>query len=173
MLFFLLISVGKEMKVLQDFTAIDIETTGLNPKTERIIEVGAVRVRDGKITDQFESLLNPGRKLEEKIVELTGITDEIPHKAHRAVEDAKAAALLYEKLAGQFGEEGVFEPCRLNCQVKREAPATTSQKEQLYKLAREHKLVLEYDVNTLTRNEASRMADKIILKYGKSKKPKV
>ena len=59
-----------------DFTAIDTETTGLNPKLDRIIEIGAVKVRDGKITDRFESLINPGRKLDERIVQLTGITQE-------------------------------------------------------------------------------------------------
>ena len=34
--------------MLQDFTALDLETTGLNPKTDKIIEIGAVRIRDGK-----------------------------------------------------------------------------------------------------------------------------
>ena len=65
----------------QDFTAIDVETTGLNPKMERIIEVGAVKVRGGKVVSRFESLLNPGRKLENRIVELTGITDEMLEEA--------------------------------------------------------------------------------------------
>ena len=60
---------------MQDFTAIDVETTGLNPKTEKMIEIGAVKVRDGKIVAKYDSLINPGRKLEERITELTGITD--------------------------------------------------------------------------------------------------
>ena len=34
--------------MLQDFTALDLETTGLNPKTDKIIEIGAIRIRDGK-----------------------------------------------------------------------------------------------------------------------------
>ena len=62
---------------MQDFTAIDVETTGLNPKTEKMIEIGAVKVRDGKIVAKYDSLINPGRKLEERIIELTGITDEM------------------------------------------------------------------------------------------------
>ena len=60
---------------MQDFTAIDVETTGLNPKTEKMIEIGAVKIRDGKIVAKYDSLINPGRKLEERITELTGITD--------------------------------------------------------------------------------------------------
>ena len=47
---------------MQDFTAIDVETTGLNPKTEKIIEVGAVKVRNGKIVERFDSLVHPGRR---------------------------------------------------------------------------------------------------------------
>lgn len=60
-----------------DYICVDIETTGLNPKTDRIIEIGAVRVRKGNITESFESFAAPGRKLEERITELTGITDEM------------------------------------------------------------------------------------------------
>ena len=61
--------------MLKDYLSLDIETTGLNPKTEKIIEIGAVRVRNGSIVARFESLVSPGRLLEERITELTGITD--------------------------------------------------------------------------------------------------
>ena len=235
---------------MQDFTALDVGTTGLNPKPEKITEVGAIKVRDGKIIERYESLINPGKKLEERIVELTGITDEmlknaplpekvipelldfigedallghsvmfdysflkraavnlglmnskdnrygidtlriarcylkelesrslpflcgyfeIPHKAHRAINDAEATAILYEKLKSKFcaaGEE-IFEPSLLIYQIKREAPANKSQKERLYLLIQKHKLVIDYDIDRLTRNEASRIIDKIILKYGR------
>lgn len=63
--------------MIKDYLCLDIETTGLNPKTERIIEIGAVRVRDGVVTDSFESLVAPGRLLQERITDLTGITDEM------------------------------------------------------------------------------------------------
>ena len=58
------------------YVCIDLETTGLNPRTDKIIEIGAVRVEAGGVTGTFESLINPGRPLEERIVELTGLTDE-------------------------------------------------------------------------------------------------
>lgn len=63
--------------MLKDYLSLDIETTGLNPKTEKIIEIGAVRVRNGSIVARFESLVSPGRLLEGRITELTGITDEM------------------------------------------------------------------------------------------------
>ena len=58
----------------EKFVAVDIETTGLNPTTERIIEIGAVSVENGKITGEFDMLINPGRQLSSFITGLTGIT---------------------------------------------------------------------------------------------------
>lgn len=62
---------------ISSYVAIDLETTGLDPKSDRIIEIGAVRVRDGKIEAEFSSMVNPGRKLSARITELTGITDNM------------------------------------------------------------------------------------------------
>lgn len=228
-----------------DFTVLDLETTGLNPKTDKIIEIGAIRVREGKICEEFSTLVNPGRKLEERIKELTGITDEelmaaplleevwprlmaflgtdilvghrilfdysflkkaavnqkasferlgidtlkiarkclpdlesrrlpdlcrhygILHHAHRAVDDAVATFHLYEKLAAEFPDETLYAAGPLLYKAKKESPATKAQKEQLYKLIEKHKLVIECDIDKLSRSEASRMADKIRFKYGK------
>ena len=41
------------------FVVFDIETTGFSPKKNKIIEIGAVKVTDGKITDRFSSFVNP------------------------------------------------------------------------------------------------------------------
>lgn len=62
--------------MVKTYVCVDLETTGLNPKTDKIIEIGAVKVVEGEIVDKFSSYVNPGRKLEERIVELTGIRDE-------------------------------------------------------------------------------------------------
>lgn len=64
------------MEILQDYVALDIETTGLRPKYDKIIEIGAVRVRDGKAQETFSTFVDPARSLSPKIVELTGIRDE-------------------------------------------------------------------------------------------------
>lgn len=232
-------------KIPDNFTVIDLETTGLNPKTEKIIEIGAVRVRDGVVTEQFTTLVNPGRKLEERIIELTGICDKdletapfiedvlpnliafigedilvghrvlfdfsfikkaavnmnlpferkgidtlklarrflpelqskrlpflceyygIPLQAHRAVEDAGATAALYQKLAEAFPQEDAYQPIPLIYKVKKEGPITPKQKERLYKLIEQHKLIVDYEVDKLTKNEASRITDKILSVYGR------
>jgi len=60
------------------FVVIDIETSGLSPsKGGRIIEIGAVKIVDGKIVDRFEYLINPEQKIYAKTIELTGITNEM------------------------------------------------------------------------------------------------
>lgn len=232
-----------------DYVCLDLETTGLNPKTDKIIEIGAVRVEDGTVTGTFESLVNPGRPLEERIIALTGLKDEelrsapglaeilpeimgllkdsillghsvlfdysflkkaavnqrltferqgidtlriarrylpelesrsldylcsyykIPHRAHRALEDAKATCMLFDKLWEDFhgaeDAEKIFAPMKLNYQVKRESPITPAQKERLYKLLVRHKLITDYDLGSLTKNEASRYTDLILAKYGR------
>ncbi|MBQ7777002.1 MAG: 3'-5' exonuclease [Lachnospiraceae bacterium] len=229
------------------YISIDLETTGLNPKLDKIIEIGAVKVIDGKRVDTFSAFVNPGRKLEERIHELTGITQEqvdgaqgieqvipalidfledlpllghrilfdysflkkaavnqkysfekkgidtlriaraylpqlehrtleylckyyeIPHVAHRATEDAEATSRLYEILAETFYERDakLFAPQPLIYSVKKETPITKAQKERLYRLIEQHKLVVDYDVEKLTRSEASRYTDKILAKYGR------
>ncbi|MGB2954632.1 MAG: helicase C-terminal domain-containing protein [Anaerolineales bacterium] len=55
--------------------ALDIETTGLDPKNDKIIEIGAVRFSGTKIEDEFNSLINPGKNIPPFISQLTGITD--------------------------------------------------------------------------------------------------
>lgn len=233
--------------MLDSYVSIDLETTGLNPKRDKIIEIGAVRVIEGQLTERFSSLVNPGRKLDGHVVELTGIRDEdlqqapcleeifpeltvflgdsvllghsvlfdysflkkaavnqklsfekkavdtlkiarkvlpqlehrnlgylcayyrIPHQPHRALADAEATSRLYTCLARQFGEQEpeLFEPKALVYAVKKDTPATKPQKERLYRLLEQHKIQAEYDVEKLTRSEASRFTDKILAKYGR------
>lgn len=61
--------------------------TGLNARTDAIVEVGAVRVYGGEIADTYHALLRTGRNLPEKVTELTGITEEMM-QAGRDPEDA-------------------------------------------------------------------------------------
>lgn len=58
------------------FIVFDLETTGLNPASEEITEIAAVRVTDGAIHDAFQTYVNPHKPIPEEITKLTGISDE-------------------------------------------------------------------------------------------------
>ncbi len=64
-------------KLRDDFVVFDIETTGFSPIKNRIIEIGAVKVSDGKICDRFSSFVNPHTAIPFEIERLTGINDEM------------------------------------------------------------------------------------------------
>ena len=59
-----------------EYVVFDFETTGSSPVTDRIIEIGAVRIKDGKIKDSFYSLVNPFMHIPKNVTALTGIDDE-------------------------------------------------------------------------------------------------
>ena len=63
--------------MLRDFVSIDLETTGLLYKEDGIIELAAVRFRDGKEEACFHTYVDPGRDIPGRITELTGITQEM------------------------------------------------------------------------------------------------
>lgn len=231
--------------MLERYVSLDIETTGLDPKMDRVIQIGAIRICEGEISDTFVTYVNPGRCISERITQLTGIDDAkvkaaprmedalerflafagedvllghhvifdysflkraavnqrlsfermgldtlkmarrflpelesrslpflcrhfgIEHQAHDALGDCLATWKLYEKLCNDFPVEEHFHPEPLIYKVKRETPITPRQKERLYELIHRHKLTVEYDVESLTRNEASRFTDRILAQYGR------
>ena len=62
----------------RNVTVFDLETTGLFPDCgDRITEIGAIKLCGNKLCGVFQTLVNPGRKIPEKIVEITGITNEM------------------------------------------------------------------------------------------------
>lgn len=233
--------------MVNTYIVIDLETTGLSAKLDKIIEIGAVKFAEGEEREVFSSYINPGVKLPERIVELTGITDadvqdapyieevldeleiflgeevllghnlmfdysflkrafsfrkkpfeksgidtlriaraclpqaehkslgdlcklyDIPIRAHRAVGDARATGLLYQRLLQEFGGKEELQQCfaakPLNCQIRRDTPATAPQKGLLYKLHAQYGILPEYDVEKLTKSEASRHIDRILSEH--------
>lgn len=65
----------------ENFAFVDVETTGLSPTYDRVIEIGIIRVERGKVVEKFESLVNPGGLLPQEITSLTSITNEQLAKA--------------------------------------------------------------------------------------------
>jgi len=59
-----------------DLAIVDVETTGLDPKVDRVIEIGIVHMRAGEMIERWEQLVNPGREVPPEVVELTGIQPE-------------------------------------------------------------------------------------------------
>ena len=230
------------------YIALDLETTGLSPAEDRILEIGAVKVENGRIRERYGTLLNPGIRISARIQELTGITDEMAaggrdtrtavaelvefcgdlpllghnilfdysfvkknavnfglefektgidtleiarrllpdaeHKsltalccrygiaherAHRAVDDACAAMELYQYLAREFPDSPaeLFAPSPLVYRAKKQGPMTPAQKGYLNDLIKYHKITLDVSMDTLTKNEASRLIDKIISTHGR------
>ena len=62
---------------MDSIIALDLETTGLDPQKDAIIEIGAVRFNNNRIENEWETLINPGRKIPPFITQLTGISDHM------------------------------------------------------------------------------------------------
>ena len=62
---------------MREYVTLDLETTGLEPKKDRIIEIGAVKVKDGAVEAEYSTLVNPQMQIPKRIWELTGISDEM------------------------------------------------------------------------------------------------
>ena len=229
--------------MLKSYIAFDIETTGLNPLENEIIEIGALKVRDGKVADRFIEFIRPLAPISPMITNLTGITNEmvagaktrcqvvgdfldfcendvlIGHNvifdysfvkcsamqdglafekigidtlkiakkvhadldpkslgslcshyhienkaAHRAYHDALATAKLYQTLAHYFEEADpkLFKPVQLTYKVKKPQPATPKQLAFLKNLVQKKHIQPEWNPDTLTRSEASRIIDRLL-----------
>jgi predicted DnaQ family exonuclease/DinG family helicase len=84
-----------------DFVVIDLETTGLDPTEDKIIEIGIIRYVNGKEKDAFESLVNPEVSIPDFITKLTGITDN-------DVKSAPKIDALFDSLSSFIGNSPII-----------------------------------------------------------------
>ena len=91
----------------QDLVFVDLETTGGNAAYHRITEIGIVRMKNGEVIDEWNSLVNPECRIPAYIESFTGITNEMVAAAPCF---AEISALVLEKLRGAIGEAGAEAP---------------------------------------------------------------
>ena len=86
---------------IKNYTVIDLEMTGLSAKNDKIIEIGAARVRGGQVTDTISMLVNPKQHIPQRVQDLTGITDA-------DVENAADMDEAVENLLDFIGEDVIL-----------------------------------------------------------------
>ena len=98
------------------------------------------------------------------MVEHFGLTNE---RAHRAFEDARVTAELYRCLKAMNKEPELFEPVPMFFKAKKTEPMTQKQRSFLSAILKYHKLEDQYSTKDLSKSEASRLIDKLLLAHGR------
>ena len=94
--------------MINSYVALDLETTGLNPSTDRIIEIGAAKVMDGEIVATYSTLVNPQVHLNYRITELTGI-DSVMLTNQPRIEDVIAEFVGFTEEMPILGHNVIFD----------------------------------------------------------------
>jgi DNA polymerase-3 subunit alpha (Gram-positive type) len=87
---------AKGQSIDTTYCVLDLETTGFSAVTEKITEIGIVKLKDGKVIDQFSCFVNPEKPIPAKVIEVTNITDEM-------VKDAETIDRVFPKLLDFIG----------------------------------------------------------------------
>ena len=80
--------------MIDEYVVLDLEMTGLSAKTDHIIEIGAVKIKNNEIIETMDCLVNPRCMIPSRVSELTGITDEMVQNG-RDKDEAVAALLAF------------------------------------------------------------------------------
>ncbi|MFR2534614.1 MAG: PolC-type DNA polymerase III [Clostridia bacterium] len=91
------VSFPKGQSLDTTYCVLDLETTGLSFRTEKITEVGIMKVKDGEVIDEFECFVNPEKPIPQKVVEVTNITDDM-------VKDAKTIEQVMPEIIEFIGD---------------------------------------------------------------------
>ncbi len=82
------------------YCVLDLETTGFSPVTEKITEVGIMKIKNGEVIDSFSCFVNPEKPIPERVVEVTNITDDM-------VKDAETIEKVFPKIL-EFCKDSVL-----------------------------------------------------------------
>ena len=88
---------SKGQSIDTTYCVLDLETTGFSAKTEKITEIGVMKVQNGKVLDEFACFVNPEKPIPQRVVEVTKITDEM-------VKDAETIDKVFPKLLEFLGD---------------------------------------------------------------------
>lgn len=100
-------------RFIQDYVVLDLETTGLSDLNDRIIEIGALKVLDGTVTETFHRLIRQEKPLPQAIAVLTGLNDAQLIAQGTAEEEAVAGLLQFMGELPILAHNASFEQCFL------------------------------------------------------------
>lgn len=153
---------------MEEYCVLDIETTGLSFRTEKITEIGAVKVKNGEIIDTFECFVNPEIPIPPRIVELTGITDDMVENAEN-IEKVMPKFLEFIgnlKLVAHNADFDVgflkFNAEKLGLSMNNEYIDTLALSRQMFPEFKKHKLGMIAEKLGITVENAHRALDDVI-----------
>ena len=91
------VSFSKGQSIDTTYCVLDLETTGFSFRTEKITEVGIMKVKNGEVIDEFSCFVNPEKPIPQRVVEVTNITDEM-------VKDAETIDKVMPKIIEFVGD---------------------------------------------------------------------
>ena len=89
---------GKKQSIDTTYCVLDLETTGFSATTEKITEVGIMKVKQGEVIDEFSCFVNPEKHIPERVTEVTNITDDM-------VKDAETIEKVFPKILEFLGDD--------------------------------------------------------------------
>ena len=149
-------------KIIDNYCVLDLETTGLSPNYDSIIEIGIIKVKENKIVDKYNSLINPGFLINEYITSITGITNEML-KGKPKIIDLKKEVLNFignDVLVGHnISFDVSFLQKEFNEELKNEYIDTLQFCRKLFKELSHHRLTDMSNYLEISRNEHRSMSD--------------
>ena len=107
-----------------EYVAFDLETTGLHPRFDKIIEIGAVVMKQGKELERFQTFVDPGQRLTREVSELTGISDDMLQGAPQ-IEEVLPKFLEFIGCRPLVAHNASFDLCFVTRECQRQGLAFT------------------------------------------------